>query len=511
MPGLARARRARRRRCRGCCSCLTRQVDAHRQRRVERELRLHDPAWRQASRRTQRPIGTIRPVSSASGMKLSGCSRPRSGAASAPAPRARRSTPSLQAHDRLVVQLELAGRDRALQVGLQLEAREHDLVHRGLEHPVAALAVALGDVHGGVGVADQVVGVGGAAVPGHGDAEARAHDRAPCWPSRSGSAKASRMRSAASDGLLEARPRPRAGPRTRRRRSGPPCRSRGRTLRVAWPRRSSTWSPAAWPRLSLIVLKSSRSRKMTASPSSSRRVPRDRVPHPVDEQRAVGEARHRVVEGLVRELLLEDLALADVAAVQHDAVARSRRGAGSCAGSRTAAGCRRGGAARTRCVSPSRPPCSRSSASSGSRRALLAGRAGTRRSGGPPRPRPRSRARARSRGSGRAPRAWASITVIRSLACCTSELRRASLVRCSTSSVSAALSSASDTWVASACSELCTGREALRPRQSGSGRASRRPRTGRAPAASSWSAAAAGRRAACRRAPAGRRRSPRAD
>ena len=53
--------------------------------------------------------------------------------------------------------------------------------------------------------------------------------------------------------------------------------------------------------------------------------------------------------------------------------------------------------------------------------------------------------------------------MIRSLACCTSELRRASLVRCSTSSVSAALSSASDTWVASACSELCTGREALRP------------------------------------------------
>ena len=39
----------------------------------------------------------------------------------------------------------------------------------------------------------------------------------------------------------------------------------------------------------------------------------------VGEQRAVGELRHRVVERLVRELLLERLALADVAAVEHDA------------------------------------------------------------------------------------------------------------------------------------------------------------------------------------------------
>ena len=36
-------------------------------------------AWRQASRSTQRPIGTIRPVSSASGMNVSGPSMPRSG------------------------------------------------------------------------------------------------------------------------------------------------------------------------------------------------------------------------------------------------------------------------------------------------------------------------------------------------------------------------------------------------------------------------------------------------
>ena len=39
----------------------------------------------------------------------------------------------------------------------------------------------------------------------------------------------------------------------------------------------------------------------------------------VGEQRPVGELRHRVVECLVSELLLESLPLADVAAVQHDA------------------------------------------------------------------------------------------------------------------------------------------------------------------------------------------------
>ena len=47
-------------------------------------------------------------------------------------------------------------------------------------------------------------------------------------------------------------------------------------------------------------------------------VARDGVAHALDEQRAVGEVGDRVVEGLVGELLLEGLALADVAAVEHD-------------------------------------------------------------------------------------------------------------------------------------------------------------------------------------------------
>jgi hypothetical protein len=45
----------------------------------------------------------------------------------------------------------------------------------------------------------------------------------------------------------------------------------------------------------------------------------DRVAHPLDEQRPVGQVGDRIVKRLVGELLLEDLALADVAGVQDDA------------------------------------------------------------------------------------------------------------------------------------------------------------------------------------------------
>ena len=67
----------------------------------------------------------------------------------------------VQSHDRLEVQLELAPFDRALQLRAQLEPFEDALVHRRLEDPIAARSVALADVHRGVRVADQFVGVAG--------------------------------------------------------------------------------------------------------------------------------------------------------------------------------------------------------------------------------------------------------------------------------------------------------------------------------------------------------------
>ena len=84
--------------------------------------------------------------------------------------------PVAQPDHRLVVELQLVGDQRALQVGAQLQPLQDALVHLGLEQAVAALAVALGDVHRGVGVADQLVGVGAAVLGRDRDAQ-RAADR----------------------------------------------------------------------------------------------------------------------------------------------------------------------------------------------------------------------------------------------------------------------------------------------------------------------------------------------
>ena len=58
---------------------------------------------------------------------------------------------------------------------------------------------------------------------------------------------------------------------------------------------------------------------MTPTTASAADRAHDRVLDAVGEERAVGEPGDRVVERLVRELVLERLALADVAAVQDDA------------------------------------------------------------------------------------------------------------------------------------------------------------------------------------------------
>ena len=137
------------------------------------------------------------------------------------------------------------------------------------------------------------------------------------WSSRSGSRSDSRTRSAVSAASCAL-----TTSSSRIANSSPPKRAAVSLARMLVARRSATSrrtsSPAAWPRLSLIVLKSSRSRKMTAMPLLLATVARDGVAHALDEQRAVGQVGDRVVEGLVGELLLEGLALADVAAVEDD-------------------------------------------------------------------------------------------------------------------------------------------------------------------------------------------------
>ena len=192
-------------------------------------------------------------------------------------------------------------------------------MHRRLEQAVAALAVALGDVHRGVGVADQLVGVGGA----------RRRRPSRCRCSRATTSSLCSSASGSGERLEDA-----LGGVGRLLRGLDVLEQHGELVAAearggvarrgcSSPRRlptsSSTWSPAAWPRLSLIVLKSSRSMKMTARPMSSRRARATAW-----RTRSANSARlARPVTGSWKawcgELLLEGLALGDVAAVEDDA------------------------------------------------------------------------------------------------------------------------------------------------------------------------------------------------
>ena len=82
---------------------------------------------------------------------------------------------------------------------------------------------------------------------------------------------------------------------------------------------TSSASPAEWPRLSFTVLKSSRSRNSTASWPPSRWSRVRRVVDAVTEQRLVGETGQRVVERLVRQLVLQPAVVGDVTEAPHAA------------------------------------------------------------------------------------------------------------------------------------------------------------------------------------------------
>ena len=115
-------------------------------------------ARRQASSITQRPIGTISRVSSATGMNAAGPAGRAAGGASAGGPRTSR-CPRFQVDDRLVVQLQLAALQGSPQVILRLDVVEHARAHHLVEDLVAAAPALLGAVEGGVGVADQRLGL----------------------------------------------------------------------------------------------------------------------------------------------------------------------------------------------------------------------------------------------------------------------------------------------------------------------------------------------------------------
>src|SRR5437879_6531054 len=125
----------------------------------------------QASFKTQRPTGTINPVSSASGMNCSGGTMPNSGCAPAQQRLDAGDLSARDVHFRLIMQRKLIALQRTAQSGFQFQV--FDRLGPGFlgEETEAVLAVFLGQIHRHVGILRQRQRV--AAVLGiHRDADA---------------------------------------------------------------------------------------------------------------------------------------------------------------------------------------------------------------------------------------------------------------------------------------------------------------------------------------------------
>ena len=109
--------------------------------------------WRRPRRIAHSPSGTMKPISSASGMKVPGETMPFSGWRQRIEGLEAADVVAREIDDRLVVQLELAGRQRLAQVALQRAPHLHLRVHLRLEEAVGAAPVALGAIEREVGVA----------------------------------------------------------------------------------------------------------------------------------------------------------------------------------------------------------------------------------------------------------------------------------------------------------------------------------------------------------------------
>ena len=227
----------------------------------------------------------------------------------------------LEPDERLVMKLELLALERPLQVGAQLEAGHHPVVHGGLEQAVAALALGLGDVHRGVGVADQLVGVGGVPRLDDRDAEAGADDQVVV-------VELERAAERVEDPLGGLDRRLRVVDVLEQDRELVAAEAGG-GVGGADARGDALGhleqDPVAGGVAEAVVdgLEVVEVDEQHGHPDAVAQRPRDRVADALVEQRAVGEVGDRIVERLVGELLLERLALGDVAAVEHDPADRA--------------------------------------------------------------------------------------------------------------------------------------------------------------------------------------------
>jgi hypothetical protein len=186
-------------------------------------------------------------------------------------------------------------------------------VHLWLEQPVAALALVLCDVHRGVGVADQLVGERRALADHHRDARAAAHGqllvgRAHRRRERVDHALGGLDRFVAMLDVLQQQ-RELVTAEAGRRVTG--ADARGQALAdLDQHLVAGGVAEAVVDDLEVVEVQEDHGHAAVLAPAAS-----ERMAYALDEQRAVGQARDRVVERLVGELLLERAALADVAAV----------------------------------------------------------------------------------------------------------------------------------------------------------------------------------------------------
>src|SRR5579864_3358649 len=214
------------------------------------------------------------------------------------------------------MELELVVDESPLKVGPKLEAGQNLGVHLGFEEPITALAVSLGDVHRGVGVADQLIGVDRSRLVDHRDAEA-------CLDEDLLAVEVERLVQELDDplshvcsilwpgGLLE-QDRELVATEAGRRVGGTNARGQplGHLQKNLVPGRMSE---AVVDRLEIVQVEEDDRDTGVLTPR-----PDKGMADPLVEQRAVGQVGHRVVERLALQLFLELLTLADVAPVQDD-------------------------------------------------------------------------------------------------------------------------------------------------------------------------------------------------
>jgi hypothetical protein len=217
------------------------------------------------------------------------------------------------------VELKLLVRESALEICLELEALQGDVVHRGLKDLVPALAFLLRHVHGDVGVAKQVLHAFLALrVRSLGDRDAKARAHEDLFP-----LDVDRHLESADDAIGHLRGLDAVAAVFEQDRELVPAQPRRGIGRAKTRPESFSDLPKHMvaggvsqgiiDRLEVVEVHEQDGHGLEVSLLALQR-----VGDAIAEQRAIGEVRHRVVERLMRELLLECLAFADISRVEHD-------------------------------------------------------------------------------------------------------------------------------------------------------------------------------------------------